>query len=203
MKIGIIGTGAVAMALAPKFSAAGHDVVLASRLPGEKSGMGFQVVGYADLKATELIVAAVPGTVSLDVLQEVGDDVLSGKILLDLANVIKPDYSGIVHPSESLGARIQAAFPAARVVKALNTFGTEVMVNPGSLKSRTNAFVSGNDPEARAIVKDLHAALGWRPEEVLDLGDISGALAQEHYFSLFLRLFPVVGHLKFNIAIVD
>ena len=203
MKIGIIGTGTVAQALAPKFAAAGHDLVLASRSPGEKSGLVFPVVSYPELKSADLIVVAVPGSVALNVLLDVGADVLSGKILLDVANVIKPDYSGIVNPSESLGSRIQAAFPTARVVKALNTFGTEVMVNPGSLKSRTNTFVSGNDPEAKAVVKDLHTALGWRPEEVLDLGDIGGALAQEHYFSFFLRLFPLFGHLKFNVAIVD
>jgi len=201
MRIGIIGTGAVAQALTPKFLAAGHDVVLASRTPETKLALPFPVVGYAELKDVDVVIAATPGVHTLDVLQEVGAEVLNGKILLDLGNMIKPDYSGIVDPTQSLGARIQTAFPDVRVVKALNTFGTEVMVDPSILTMPTNAFISGNDAGAKEIVKALHTALGWERGQILDLGDISGALAQEHYFSFFLRLYPLFGHLKFNIAI--
>jgi 8-hydroxy-5-deazaflavin:NADPH oxidoreductase len=203
MKIGIIGTGNVAQALAPRFAANGHDVVLASRSPGEKTALPYTVVGYDQLAGAELIIAATPGNLTLGILQEIGDEILNRKILLDVGNDLKPDWSGLANPAESLASRIQARFPTARVVKALNTINTEVMVNPSSLKTRTNVFVSGNDAEAKSRVKELHTALGWTLDEIFDLGDIGAALAQEHYFTIFLRLHPLVGHVKFNIAVVD
>jgi len=49
-------------------------------------------------------------------------------------------------------------------------------------------FVSGNDAKAKAQVIDiLKAGFGWK--EVIDLGDISGARAQEMILPLWLRLY--------------
>jgi predicted dinucleotide-binding enzyme len=76
------------------------------------------------------------------------------------------------------------------------------MTDPGSLPGRSTAFISGNDADAKRIATDLHEALGWRREEVMDLGPIQQALAQERYFSLFMAIYGATGAPQFNIAVV-
>ena len=201
MRIGIIGTGNVARALAPKFAAAGHEVFLASRDPGEKSGLPVPVTGYGELASADVIIAATPGTATLDVLRDVGADVLEGKVLIDCGNALNERY-GLAYPGESLAAKIQAAYPGARIVKAFNTYGAPVMTDPSGLPARSSSFVSGNDAAAKSLAVDLHTALGWQRDDVIDLGPIESALAQEHYFPLFMTLYGVVGSPMFNIAVI-
>ena len=90
---------------------------------------------------------------SLEALEAAGAANLAGKILVDVANPL--DFSKGMPPTllfcntESLGERIQAAFPDARVVKSLNTTTALVMVDPRQLTEPTTMFVSGNDQEAK------------------------------------------------------
>ena len=104
--------------------------------------------------------------------------------------------------TESLGERIQAAFPDARVVKSLNTTTAQVMVDPRQLTEPTTMFVSGNDQEAKDWVHHelLERWFGW--EQVLDLGDITSARAQEMWLPLWLRLMGATGTPAFNLRIV-
>lgn len=200
MRIGIIGTGHVATALAAGW-AGKHDVFFASRHPAGKSGLPAPVKGYGDLASAELIVTATPGGQTLDILQQIGAGVLDGKILLDVGNAADAQFS-LLYPNGSLAAKIQEAYPGAKVIKALNTFNTTIMTNPGSLSASTTAFVSGNDDAAKRAVIDLHTALGWKAADVIDLGTIDAARAQEHYFYLFFAILRTVGGPAFNIKVV-
>lgn len=201
MRIGIIGTGNVAKALTPKFTAAGHEVFLASREPVGKAGLPAPVKDYKSLKDADVIIIAVPGALELETLRAVGADTLRGKVLIDVGNALDQSYN-LAYPVEGLALQIQAAFPEARVVKALNTFGTGIMTSPGSLSARSTTFISGNDAEAKKIATDLHEALGWGREEVLDLGPIQSSLAQERYFSMFMAIYGATGNPAFNIAVI-
>jgi hypothetical protein len=77
---------------------------------------------------------------------------LSGKTLIDIANPL--DASQGFPPTlafcneESLGERIQAAFPDARVVKTLNTMNCQVMVEPTRVPGEHAVFMSGDDDGA-------------------------------------------------------
>ena len=143
---------------------------------------------------------------SLDALEAAGAANLAGKILVDVANPL--DFSRGMPPTllfcntESLGERIQAAFPDARVVKSLNTTNAQVMVDPRQLTEPTTMFVSGNDQEAKDWVHHelLERWFGW--EHVLDLGDITAARAQEMWLPLWLRLMGATGTAAFNLRIV-
>lgn len=65
MRIGLLGTGNVARALADGWSAAGHDVLLGSRRPKERTGLGLPVAGLGETAAhAEVLVNATPGAVS-------------------------------------------------------------------------------------------------------------------------------------------
>ncbi len=87
--------------------------------------------------------------------------------------------SGTVYPEGSLAERLRRALPETRVVKALNTMLFTVMTDPRSLSAPPTAYLSGDDDTAKDEVKGLLADLGWRPEWIEDLGDVSTARAAE------------------------
>jgi 8-hydroxy-5-deazaflavin:NADPH oxidoreductase len=228
MDIGIIGSGRVAQTVATKLLELGHHVTISSRdatrakdlgdwgsLPsahdfaaaqrelGRAAGAG----SFADAAAHgEVVFNITSGGHSLEALEAAGAANLAGKILIDVANPL--DFSQGMPPillfcnTESLGERIQAAFPDARVVKALNTVGAPVMVDPRQLSEPTAMFLSGNDREAKDWVHRelLERWFGW--EQVLDLGDITAARAQEMWLPLWLRLMGATGTAAFNLRIV-
>ena len=116
LRVGVLGTGPVGRALAGRLSEVGHDVLVGSRTASAE-----RVVSFADAAAHgEVLVNATGGIVSIDALTLAGADNLAGKPLLDLSNAL--DHSAGFPPkvlatdSESLGERIQAAFPTALVV---------------------------------------------------------------------------------------
>jgi hypothetical protein len=120
---------------------------------------------------------------------------------VDVANPL--DFSQGMPPSlafcntDSLGERIQRAFPESRVVKTLNTVNCNVMVNPALVRGEHDMFVCGDDAEAKAIVTHiLKDGFGW--QSVLDLGGIQAARGMEMMLSIWLALWgtfqtPVFG----------
>ena len=145
-----------------------------------------------------------PGMASLDALNAAGSKNLSGKILVDLSNPL--DFSRGMPPTlsvcntDSVGEQIQRAFPATKVVKALNTVTAMVMVDPALIPGVHTMFVSGNDSAAKAeVINLLKSGFGWK--EVIDLGDIVGARAQEMFLPLWLRLYMTLQTPNVNIRV--
>ena len=131
---------------------------------------------------------------------------LDGKVLIDVANPIAPDSGfppalSIVN-TDSLGELIQREFPAARVVKTLNTVNAEVMVQPTLVPGDHTIFVCGNDADAKGTVVDILAGFGWPTGAVVDLGDITAARGAEMYLALWLRMMQATGSARFNIKLV-
>ena len=201
MRIGILGTGVVGKTLGAKLTKLGHDVRMGSRSAGgEKARAWIQEAGgkssegtFADASAhAEIVFNCTSGMASLEALRAAGAKNLEGKTLIDVANPL--DFSKGMPPTlsvcntDSLGEQIQRAFPTAHVVKSLNTVSANVMVNPSIIPGVHDMFVSGNDAKAKAQVIDLlKTGFGWK--DVMDLGDIMGARAQEMHLALWLRLF--------------
>jgi predicted dinucleotide-binding enzyme len=216
MKIAVLGTGSVGRRLAGKLSELGHEVVVGTRDPQatlartEPDAMGnppfpvwqadhpaVRLAPFADAAAEgELIVNATGGAGALDALTRAGEANLAGKVLLDISNPL--DFSRGFPPSlfvkdtDSLAEQIQRAFPAARVVKSLNTMTAAVMVDPGSVGGGDHTtFVSGDDAEAKQIVVELLGSMGHT--DVIDLGDLSSARAAEMLLPVWLRLMGALG----------
>ena len=126
--------------------------------------------------------------------------------MIDVANPL--DFSQGMPPSlsvcntDSLGERIHRAFPATRVVKALNTVNSDVMIEPARVPGEHVVFVCGNDPEAKGEVIRLLGEFGWPAERVLDLGAVTAARGTEMYLPLWLNLMGQLGTLHFNIELV-
>ena len=88
-------------------------------------------------------------------------------------------------------------------MKALNTVTAPVMVDPGGVGGGVHdAFLAGDDAEAKAQVATLLASLGWRPERIRDLGGIGAARGLEMYLPLWIRLMGRLGTAQFNIRVV-
>jgi len=187
MKIGILGSGDVAQALAKGFLANSHQVAFGSRDATKLAEFvaahpGSQVTSVADAAAFgELLVVAVKGTVAESVLAAAGEH-LAGKVVIDANNPIAeaPPVNGVLQfftgPNDSLGERLQARFPQARIVKAFNSVGSNFMVNPVFAGGTPTMFIAGNDTTAKATVAAIVKAFGW---EVADMGAIESARALE------------------------
>ena len=228
MNIGIIGSGLVAQTLGERLLAVGQAVMISARDPDVPKDLGPRgVIPSADAWATvnfdvgreaaagtfaqaaafgELLINATAGTASLAALGSVDRGDVEGKILLDLSNPL--DFSHGMPPAlafcndDSLGERIQAAYPGARVVKTLNTVTVDVMVDPARLGEDTDLFIAGNDAAAKAWVSAnvLDTWLGWT--RVTDVGDITAARGLEMYLPLWLRFMGAVGTPLLNVRLV-
>ncbi|RKT19739.1 hypothetical protein BX285_4208 [Streptomyces sp. 1114.5] len=211
MRIGIIGTGMVGQKLGSKLVALGHQVTLGSRSKDNEKGSAWagqagpdaHAGTFADAAAFgEVVLNATGGTVALEALRAAGAENLAGKLLIDVSNplVFAPDGQVTLDPvnTDSVGERIQREFPAARVVKALNTVNCELMVEPGRLTGEHNLFVAGNDAAAKAETVALLGEFGWPAEWIIDLGDVSAARAMEMLMPFWLRMMRHFGDAEFN-----
>jgi hypothetical protein len=222
MNIGIIGGGSVGQTLGAGLIAQGHTVTLGIRTvsPAELAKPRAQAKPLADwIAATggrvttmaeaatgaEVVINATHGEASLAALTLAGADNLSGRVLIDVANPL--DFSQGFPPAltaayaghTSLAEQIQAAFPAARVVKAFNTIGAASMVNPGLIKGDHDLFLAGNDPAAKATVTALARSLGW--SQFVDMGDIKGARAMETIVLVWVQIMSVTGKSLHNLHV--
>ncbi len=199
MKIGILGTGIVGQTLGSKLVQLGHDVKMGSRTQNNenatqwvKQNGGRASQGtFADAATFgEVVFNCTAGMASLAALKSAGSQNLRGKVLIDVANPL--DFSKGMPPTlsicntDSLGEQIQREFPKTKVVKTLNTMNCMIMVNPSLVPGDHNVFVSGNDSQAKATVKEILSSFGWK--SIIDLGDVTAARGTEMILPIWLRL---------------
>ncbi len=90
--------------------------------------------------------------------------------------------------------------PAANLVKALNIVNCEVMVNAKKTNGDPTMFIAGNNPQAKDEVKGILKQFGWN--DVIDLGDITGARGMEMILPLWLRVWGATQNGYFGFKIV-
>jgi 8-hydroxy-5-deazaflavin:NADPH oxidoreductase len=213
MKVGIFGSGRVGQTIGSKLATLGHEVMLGTRDPAKLTDWLAQTGGKARVGSIaetaafgEILINATKGSASLSVLAQAGESNLEGKILIDLANVLgnPPDDATIlvVANTDSLAEQIQRAHPQVKVVKACNTIGVGVIVDPRRLADGEHVmFICGNEAEAKAQVTELLTSwFGWR--HIIDLGDLTKARATEMYIVIWITLLRKFGTPLFNINIV-
>jgi len=188
MRIGIIGSGDVAQSLATGFLKHGHDVMLGTRhvekladwrTENPKAGVG----SFADAAASaDVVVLAVKGTAASEALRQAGAPNLDGKVVIDTTNPIAdapPDHGVLkffTSLDDSLMERLQREYPGARFVKAFNSVGNDVMVNPRFEGGPPTMFICGNHDAAKWVVKGILDQFGW---ETADMGTVEAARAIE------------------------
>lgn len=172
MRIGIIGSGHIGHALAVRFAAAGHRVMvsnsrgpdtltdLVASIPGEVlAGTVPEAAGFG-----EVVAVAIP-------LRAIGDlrpEPFAGKLVVD-ANNYFPQRDGHIPEldadqttsSELLASRL----PGARVVKAFNTVYFRRLLDDSHPElpaaERLAIPVAGDDPDAKRTVIDLIDQIGF------------------------------------------
>jgi 8-hydroxy-5-deazaflavin:NADPH oxidoreductase len=186
-KFGVLGSGEVGQALAKGLRDIGHEVRIGSRDPKKlahyssetkiPNGTFAEVATWGDA-----LVLSVMGSAAEDVLRQVGVDHFAGKLVIDTTNPTTdaPPREGVLEsftgPNESLMERLQKAAPRARFVKAFNSVGADLMVNPKFKGGKPTMFYCGNDPAARAEVSKILEQFGW---EGADMGTAVAARAIE------------------------
>jgi 8-hydroxy-5-deazaflavin:NADPH oxidoreductase len=173
MKIGVLGTGMVGKAIASRLAELGHEERMSSRTVGNEDAVAWAAQAregasegeFADAADFgEVVFNCTAGAASLDALAAAGEENLARKLLIDVANTL--DFSQGMPPrlsvcnTDSLGEWVQRVFPAARVVKALNTVNCDVMVDPARVPGEHVVFICGNDPEAKREAKRLLEEFG-------------------------------------------
>ena len=188
MKVGIIGSGGVAQALGDGFVKHGHEVMLGTREPGKiadwvarnPAAQTGTVASTAEFG--ELVVLAVKGTAAAEALRAAGSRNLSDKPIIDATNPIAdvPPVNGVLkfftNFDESLMEQLQREFPDAHFVKAFNSVGSGLMVNPRLEGGRPTMFICGNDEAAKKTVNTILDQFGW---EGADMGKAEAARAIE------------------------
>jgi predicted dinucleotide-binding enzyme len=188
MKVGVLGSGDVAKALAAGFLAHGHDVVVGTRSAAKladwvKENPQARIASFAETaKFGELVVLAVKGSASMDVLGAAGAANLAGKTVIDATNPIAdaPPTNGVLKffttLDESSMERLQREFRDVHLVKAFNSVGSACMVNPEFKGGKPTMFICGNDAAAKRTVGTILDQFGW---ETADMGKAEAARAIE------------------------
>ncbi|HEY7473411.1 MAG TPA: NAD(P)-binding domain-containing protein [Vicinamibacterales bacterium] len=186
-RIGVLGSGAVGQTLASGLVKHGYEARIGSRTAGKLKDFttrtGIAEGSFADVASwSEGLVLAVAGRVALDALELAGRGNLAGKLVIDVTNPLDavPPEDGVLRvftgPNESLMERLQDAYPDAKFVKAFNSVGNAVMVNPAFSGGPPTMFFCGNDPAAKAVVRRILEQFGWEPA---DMGTAKAARAIE------------------------
>ena len=188
MKIGVLGSGDVAQTLAAGFARHGHDTMIGTRDRAKLADWAAKnracKVGTFSDTATfgEAVVLAVKGTAAADALRAAGAANLAGKVVIDATNPIAddPPVNGVLKfftgLDESLMERLQREFAKARFVKAFNSVGNGLMVNPSFAGGKPSMFICGNDESAKQTVSGILTQFGW---ETADMGKAEAARAIE------------------------
>ncbi|MET8554439.1 NAD(P)-binding domain-containing protein [Streptomyces sp. NPDC004959] len=178
MRIGTLGAGTVAQAIARHALAHGHEVVLSNgRGPASLAGLVGALGPLAragtprQAAAAELVVLAVGWPQIPEATA--GLPPFDGRVVIDTTNQFAspPPHARIADLGELTGSEYVASLlPGARVVKAFNTlYGQYIAANPRHEAGRQVLFLAGDDADAKATVGDLTAAFGFAP---VDLGSL-------------------------------
>jgi len=192
MKIAVIGTGSVGGTLGRRWAELGHAVTFGVRDTGDADAKALvaKIKGEAPLASVrdaardaDVVVLATPYAANAAAITSAGD--LTGKILIDVTNPIGANFSLAVGFDDSGAEQVAKLAPGARVFKAMNQVGFEVMADAAFAAAKPVMFVAGDDTAGKRVVLDLVAALGF---EAVDAGELAVARLLEPYAMLWIHL---------------
>ena len=172
---------------------------LAGRLNGKAELVfGVKDPGASDLAHTYTAVVTTPeqaaAQADIVILALPYDEALSfaaspavkGKIVVDISNPVKPDYSGLkITGATSAAEEIQKVAVNSKVVKAFNTIFAGLFAASPASTVDIPVFLAGNDEFAVARVAELVELAGFSVEKI---GGLDGARLVEAVGMLNIRL---------------
>lgn len=186
-RIGVLGSGDVAKTLAQGALQHGYETSIGNRtvekikswaesIPGLNYGTYNEVAAVSDI-----VILGVKGAIADSVVSGLKNE-LAGKVVIDACNSVSgAPVDGILpyrkYPGDvSLMEHLQSIVPDAHFVKAFNSVGSSLMVNPQLHGGPPTMFICGNNKNAKGEVKELLTRFGW---ETADLGPARAAGAIE------------------------
>lgn len=175
MRIGILGSGNIGGAAARLFAKAGHEIALSHsgspdtlREQVAELGAGARATTAGDAAVFgEVVVLAIPWRSRADLPAQQ----LRGKIVIDAMNHYRPDMGLYDLAGSTSSEEVAKALPGARLVKAMNSLPADDLLSrgrPGTpMHERVVMPIAGDDSEAKAVVAQLMAEIGFAP---LDTG---------------------------------
>ena len=186
------GSGALGQALAKRWGAAGHRIVIGSRSAARAqeiaATLGGAVRGMVNrdaAAASEIVAVAVPYEAHRAILEEIRDAV-AGKIVVDATVPLKPPRVARVQlpPSGSAAKEAQEILgEGVKIVAAFHTIAAHRLATGETVDC--DVLVFGNDPAARETVIGLVAdagLTGWHA------GAIDNSAAAEAMTSVLIFL---------------
>src|SRR6218665_1172380 len=146
------------------------DLVLASRAFNAANAFAATLpagVTVADqdvaIARADIVVLALPFDAAVAIA---ANPALAGKVIVDITNPVKADFSGLaIGHTTSAAEQIQAAAPDAKVVKGFNSIFAGVFDLPEAQTADVPVFVAGDDEAAVAAVADLATKAGFAVEK--------------------------------------
>ena len=172
--VGVLGSGDVGRVLAAGLAHHGIKAVLGTRrtddadLTAWSSATGIPIVSFAEATAFgDTVILAVRGADHAvgGVLDGAGGpEAFAGKVVIDVTNPLVFGDGGPQLESTEIsgGEALQGRLPQASVVKAFNTVGNTLMVDPQLPGGPPVMFIAGDDEDAVARVGAILEAFGWR-----------------------------------------
>ncbi|WP_282699753.1 NAD(P)-binding domain-containing protein [Streptomyces sp. CC219B] len=199
MRIGVLGTGNMADALATHWARAGHEVTVGGRNTDKAERLATRIGGGAKAgslreaaeSGEDVVLAALPFGAGADVVRDLSA-ALDGTVLLDCSNPIGPGFRLLTHGGPSAAQHLAAAAPGAHVVKAFNLCHEDVWrMRPPVFDGRPLAVpVCGDDETALARVRELVRDTGCEP---VAGGGLERAALLEATAALFIALWIAEG----------
>jgi NADPH-dependent F420 reductase len=193
VKIGIIGSGNVGGALGCRWAKVGHEIVFGSRDPqggdmkelvGRAGGKSRAATPPATAEEADVLLLATPWPATQQIVESLGE--LNGKIILDATNPMTPDLSGLTHGTTTSGGEQVAQWArGAKVVKAFNSVGSNIMTDPSFGGRRPVMFYCSDDAHAKDIAKKLIDEIGF---EAIEAGPLRQARLLEPLAMLWVSL---------------
>jgi 8-hydroxy-5-deazaflavin:NADPH oxidoreductase len=188
VKVGILGSGDVGKVLARGFLKNGYQVAIGSDHPEKlaefkRENPEMETATFEEAaQSGDIVVVCVKGTVAEKIVEKVKKHI-TGKTVIDTTNPIAdaPPQNGVLKYftslEESLMERLQTIAPDAQFVKAFNSIGSAIMINPEfGDDTKPTMFICGNNDDAKKKVHEILEKFGF---EVEDMGKVESARAIE------------------------
>lgn len=195
MRISIIGTGNIGGGLGRAWAARGHAITFGVRNPADPEvtalagEIGAAVTTIAEaLPPAEVVVLATPFGAVPAVAQALPD--WTGRVVVDCTNPIGPGFTLLHGHTDSGAEAVARQLPGARVVKSFSAQGAEVLAHPVYGGVAASNFYCGDDADAKAVVRQLVADVGFEP---VDAGALASARYLEPLTMLWITMSRTLG----------
>ena len=210
MNIGIIGSGKIGASVGKMWAAKGHKVLFSDILvDAAKAATGtVENVSHGNVRDAVIfggvILLSIPYSSLSSVLKEITSaNISDNRVIIDCTNPLSPDYRTLVtNPNTSAAEEINEYLKHLgnfKVVKALNTIASPVFESGDTSfgNDKATMFYCGDDSDAKKIVAELIADLGFEP---VDAGPLVNARFLEPLAALIIQL-AVSQEMGTNIAL--